>query len=250
MQHDLPYPNLPDHNVGLVLVKNEIATVKALEALGIRVLSPERHPLLPAEVAEHADMLCCCIAAGQCVVEPGQTKLKAALEALGFTVYFSRPLQKDYPGDVVLNVALAGEYAIGNFRYADQNILNGLNNKKRINIRQGYAKCSLCIVSENTFITEDTGVAKALRENGMNVLLISPGDVYLSEEHSGFLGGATGKLSRNRLAINGSLSRHRDGERIRDFLLKNGVEPVELFPGRIQDIGGIIPLKEEQICTP
>ena len=76
------------------------------------------------------------------------------------------------------------------------------------------------------------------------MLRIAPGDVYLSERHYGFFGGASGKIAKDKLAVTGSLAAHRDGDRIREFAQQNGVEIVELTAGRITDIGGILPLKE------
>ncbi len=245
MQTDIRIPNLPDRNVGLVLVKNEKKTVKALEALGVTALCPAKNAVLDEEVSEHADMLCCYAGNGVCVLAPGQDKLQKELETRGFTVKLSVPLTGKYPGDIALNAALTENCAIANFDHTDKTLLDCINNKRKVYIKQGYAKCSLCIVSENAFITEDEGAAKALRENGMRVLLISAGDVELSEKHTGFFGGAAGKLSPTHLAVNGSLRYHRDGEKIKAFLRENGVEAIELFDGRIRDIGGILPLKED-----
>lgn len=244
MRPDITVPNLPDSNVGLVLVKNEKRTVSALEALGIRTLSPEKNAVLADEVSEHADMLCFYAGDGVCVLSPDQTELKKELEDRGFSVRLSSPLQGSYPGDIILNFAVTEKLAVGNFRHADDTLLGCINNKNKINVKQGYAKCSTCIVRENAFITEDSGIAAALRKNGADVLPISSGDVFLSDIHSGFFGGATGKLSNTKLAVNGSLHYHRDGEKILAFLRKHGIEAVELFDGVITDIGGMIPLRE------
>lgn len=245
MQINISTPNLPDRDVGLVLVKNEISTVKALESLGIKTLSPVPHPLLDSEVAEHADMLCCYIGDGVCVISPEQTALMHKLTQKGFTVYESAPLREDYPEDVALNFAVTRDRIIGNLKHADKLLLYCLNNKKRIDVKQGYAKCSTCVVTDNAFITEDTGIHAALTRDGADVLLISAGDVLLSDRHHGFFGGAAGKIGKNRLAINGSLCYHGDGERIKAFLHQYNVEAVELIDAPIKDIGGIIPLKEE-----
>ncbi len=246
MLTDIRIPNLPDSDVGLVLVKNAPVTVNALKKLGVNVLCPEKNPVLPEEVSEHSDMLCFYAGGGVCVISPEQTKLKAELEAYGMTVKLASPLGGSYPADIALNFAASVGLAIGNLRYADAAVLNCINNKKSINVKQGYAKCSLCLVDEHSFITGDAGIASALEKNGANVLLISPDDVYLSEAHSGFFGGATGKLSKTELALNGSLKYHRDREKILSFLHSRSVEAIELFDGIITDIGGIIPLKEKK----
>ena len=89
------------------------------------------------------------------------------------------------------------------------------------------------------------GIAAALQPHGFDVLPLSKGDVFLSERHYGFFGGASGKIAPETLAINGSLRTHRDGERIAAFLKKHGIEPLELHSGQIADVGGILPLTEE-----
>lgn len=241
--HKLIYPNLPDSNVGLVVVKEDKITLSALKNLGIEALSPVKNPLLQEEISEHSDMLFFYGGNGVCLVSPEQTELAESLTALGFSVKLSQEIFSPYPNDVKLNFALCKDKLTGNFGYADNSLRDLLSDGvKRINVKQGYAKCSLCIVNENAFITEDRGIARALRESGAKVLEISSGDVYLSHRHFGFFGGATGKLSKNRLAINGNLKYHRDGEKIRGFLAEENVLPVELFDGKITDIGGIIPL--------
>ena len=116
--------------------------------------------------------------------------------------------------------------------------------REMIQVKQGYAKCSVCFVTDRAFITEDPSIAHALEKRGADVLRIAPGDIYLSERHYGFFGGASGKLAKDRLAVAGSLAAHRDGRRIREFAQQNGVDIVELTNCPITDIGGILPLKE------
>ena len=141
---------------------------------------------------------------------------------------------------------MAGDFALGRFDSVDAGLTTFLqtSGKELIPVKQGYAKCSLCFVTDNAFITEDPSLAAALEKRGAAVLRIAPGDIYLSERHYGFFGGASGKIAKDKLAVTGSLSLHRDGGRIRAFAETHGVEIVELTDGRITDIGGILPLKE------
>ena len=243
MRNGIVSPNLPDEKVGLVLVKREPALLDALEKLGIRALSPEKESGTDEEVSEHADTVCCAVGGNRFVVSPGQKKLKAELESLGCRVLVSAPLSAPYPGDVLLNAAVTESFAVGNFQYTDPVLLEALSDRLLLRVKQGYAKCSLCFVTQNAVITEDEGIARAMTEYGADVLEISKGDVYLSEKHYGFFGGASGKLSKTELAVTGSLRFHRDGERIRDFAEKHGVKLTELTDGVMKDVGGIIPLR-------
>lgn len=232
--------DLPDENIGLVLVKNDIKTVNALREAGFTVLSPAGCDILPDEVSEHADMLCCFTDIKTAVVEPGQTLLKRELEKYGFTVVFSEPLEKDYPGDIKLNTAVRKKYALGNFRYVSPAVTERLCGRTLIDVKQGYAGCSTCFLSDSAVITEDEGIARALAAYGADVLIISKGDIFLSEKHYGFFGGASGMLTKDLLAVTGSLKHHRDGEKIKAFAEKHSVRIKELSDGKITDIGGII----------
>ena len=102
------------------------------------------------------------------------------------------------------------------------------------------------LVTENAFITEDPSIAHTLEAHGKTVLRISPGDVSLSERHTGFFGGASGKIAPDKLAVTGRLARHRDGDAIRAFAAAHGVAVAELTDGPILDVGGILPLMEHE----
>lgn len=237
-------PNLPFEKVNLVIMQNAPEAIRKLRALGLSVLTVQKNVVLEEEVSEHADMLLCPLGGTDILLEPEQTSLYSELSARGFLCRFSSPLGANYPQDIKLNVAIGKDFALGNFRYTDETLRENLqkSGKKLLQVSQGYAKCNLSFVTENAFITEDEGIKNALTAIGKDVLLIRKGDVLLSEKHYGFFGGATGKIERNVLAVNGSLNYHRDGEKIRAFLQKHGVFPLELFNAPIRDIGGILPL--------
>ena len=242
----LAVPNLPASRVRTVVVQECAAAAKLQEA-GFFVFSPLPNPELPAETAGHADMLLCHVGGSTVFIEPSQPFLGAILRLLGFDTHYCVPLGAVYPADVPLNAAVGEGFALADFRYTDPSLRAFLEQSGRrlISVRQGYAKCSLCFVCANAFITEDAGIAAALEKEGADVLLISAGDVVLSKAHTGFFGGASGLIAPDLLAVNGRLDTHRDGERIKSFLLKYGVRAMELTDGPITDIGGILPLTEE-----
>ena len=59
-----------------------------------------------------------------------------------------------YPLDAAYNAAIVGKFAILCEKYADKILLETLNDEgfNIINTKQGYAKCSVCIVDENSII--------------------------------------------------------------------------------------------------
>ena len=238
-------PNLPGAPVKTVVMQCAPEAIRSLRALGVDALSPVGNETLPEETREHADMLFCDVGDGDAFVAPGQMGLASFLEEKGFAVRFSSAPGGAYPHDALLNAAVGDGFAVLNPKTADPALLALLNEKGFgfIAVRQGYAKCATCFASENAVITEDGGIASALTGAGFDVLLISPGDVKLSDRHYGFFGGASGLLAPDTLALNGELSFHRDGERIRAFLRNHGVSPLELRSGPIRDIGGILPIE-------
>lgn len=242
----LDTPGLPKGQVKTCLLQAGIFA-EALREHGIEALPPAPEPGLSDEEREHADLVCCHTGGRDIFVSSAQTALKEKLTKLGFDVRICAAPEKDYPRNVGLNFAVGEDFVLGRFLYADHQLHTFFKTcgKQLLDVKQGYAKCSLCFVTANAFITEDTGIADALRKTGREVLPIAPGDVFLSEAHYGFLGGAAGLIAPDVLAVTGSLSTHRDGKKIKEFLKKHNVRPLELTDGKITDIGGILPLTEE-----
>ena len=114
-----------------------------------------------------------------------------------------------------------------------------------VDCRQGYAKCSVCVVDEGAIITADRGVETAARKAGLDVLLIEPGYIFLDGFTFGFIGGSSFKISRSKLAFTGTLDAHPNKEDIIHFLKVHEVEPVYLTERLIFDIGSGIPITEK-----
>ncbi len=235
-------PNLPDNRISLAAVGNYPEIIAALHKLNIRTLSLENGSL-PPETARHQDMLLCHTGESSIFLDPSQDG--RPFENEGFRVSYCASLGSCYPEDVRLNVAVSEKYFIYNPKTADPALIAELEAtvKNGIAVKQGYSKCSVCFITEKAIITEDRAIALALESTDTDTLLISKGDIYLSDEHYGFLGGSAGKIDRSTLAVTGSLSTHRDGEKIKSFCRKHSVSVLELTTGRITDVGGILPLK-------
>lgn len=237
------YPNLPEGKVTLAAVGNYPEIINALRNGGINTVSFE-NKALPEEICRHSDMLLCHM--GNCRIFTVPDTDTGKLSEAGFTVYASDNLGAFYPDDVKLNVAVGKGYYIYNpltiDEYLNEELI--LSGFMGIPVRQGYSKCSVCFVTDKALITEDPSIYKALQKTAYEVLLISQGDIFLSEKHSGFFGGSSGKISADTLAVTGELKYHIDGEKINQFCKAHGVKIKELTKGRIIDIGGILPLLE------
>ncbi|AWZ49144.1 hypothetical protein C3495_10095 [Clostridiaceae bacterium 14S0207] len=152
----------------------------------------------------------------------------------------SYSLDSKYPNDIFLNAVSFKNYFIHNLSYTDPILLKLNNYKKLINVKQGYTKCSTCIVNENSIITSDTNIAKHLTANNFNVLLLPPGDIILEGLDYGFIGGCSGLIEKNVLAFYGDLSYYKYGKEVLNFLKENKVEPLYLRNGKLIDRGSIL----------
>ncbi len=242
MSSFITHPNLPENRITLAAVGNYPEIISALHSLGIKTVSLESG-VLPREVCRHQDMLLCHTGENTIFLDPQQDK--TSLENEGFAVKTVPPLKDTYPEDALLNVAVGRDFFIYNPKSADPSLVSALteSGKRPVKVKQGYTKCSVCIITENALITEDPSIYEALQGTDTATLLISKGDIHLSDEHYGFFGGSTGKIDKSTLAVTGSLSHHSDGEKIKAFCKHHGVNILELTNGRITDIGGILPLK-------
>ena len=145
-----------------------------------------------------------------------------------------------YPQDICYNAACTGKFFIHNLKYTDKELLETAKNMNMtlVNVKQGYTKCNIVVVSEDAIITSDMGIYKACI-GLMKVLLISPDGVSLAHMNRGFLGGASGRVG-NSIVFNGDLSRHEDFERIVEFIKNEGLEVVWFDGAPLYDIGSII----------
>lgn len=236
-------PNLPEGQVCFAVTGDYPEITAVLNDLGIRTCSFRNENLSP-EVSRHSDMLICHTGENRIFADPLQDM--SVLLNEGFSVSASERLSEKYPLDVKLNTAVSGNYFICNRKTVDKSLFDTLikYGKTPVFVNQGYTKCSVCFIRENAVITEDGSIYEALKKTDTDVLLISKGDIYLSEKHHGFFGGCTGKTDRNTLAVTGELKYHRDGNKILEFCAKHSVSVKELTKGIITDIGGILPLKE------
>lgn len=147
-----------------------------------------------------------------------------------------------YPGDCAYNVAKVGKKVIGNLAYTDSVIkkMYAELGFEFINVKQGYTKCSLCIVDENSVITEDEGLCKALITQGIEVLKIPSGEVELKSFDNGFIGGASGFISNKKLAFYGDISKCSYYEIIKSFINSKNVDIIYLLQTKLKDFGSIL----------
>lgn len=247
MQKILKYANLPSAKVKLCAIgKGNKETEKELNRLGIMTISPKASQKLLKSESSHADILMLHLGEEKIFLSKEQDELASSLISYGFSpTLLKTELDSKYPENILLNAAI-----IKDRFFAHKNSISIFNEFKDFNfypVNQGYAKCSTCIINDNTAITEDESIFSILKNTGLDVLKIKKGDVRLKGMNYGFFGGASCKLSSDILAINGQLRYNSDKDIIISFLRNHSVHIVELKSGQLEDIGGILPLLEEEI---
>lgn len=241
-------PNLPIKKVKTVLIDYRVDSdiLSSLEEMGIDTIKTVCCNELYDAIKGHPDILIHHVIGENIVIAPNvYEKLAPRFIKKGFALTKGATwLHRNYPFNIAYNVLRIGNLAFHNTKYTDSEILKLYEkyNIKLIHMNQGYAKCSVCVVNEHSAITHDKGVAKILENNGIEVLIIEPGDIVLKQLNYGFIGGSTGLLSKDTMAFSGEIYQMKDYEKILEFLDSKGVNIKILSKKKIMDIGSIIPI--------
>ena len=153
------------------------------------------------------------------------------------------PTGKAYPMDAGLTFCLIGRKLIYNPNTANSAVVSELD-CEMIPCKQGYTKCSICVVDENAIITADTKIAQIASENGIDALLVEKGLAALDGFEYGFIGGASFKIDRNKIAFTGIINNTDERNKIESFLSRRDIEAIYLTEHELFDIGSAIPLTE------
>ncbi len=247
MMNFIEKPNLPEGKVKAIICGTDDKDILSFfKKEGIRVFfnSPNRD--IDPSVSNHADMAAIHIGKDKIILSRNQINLKNSLEETGMNVYEAEnEISGSYPDDIGLNFTFIGKYLVGKNGQADPKLTSLTDGCEKVNVNQGYSKCSTLVVNENAAITDDESIFKKLRENGIDCLLISKGDISLKGHNYGFIGGASGKISENTVVFFGDVKSHRDADKIIAFLNSKDCNFICTDSGKLRDIGGIIPIVEE-----
>lgn len=242
-------PNLPENPVSLAIVDERISVEaeSELSILGIKTLKLQPHAHLYEAVCCHPDMLLHHIGGEKIVYAPGtDAAILDVLEVYGFElIRGERILTCTYPADIAYNIARVGNRYFHNLRYTDPVAKKQLEKLgiEPVHVEQGYAKCSVLPVDNNSIITSDKGIAKTAEKKGLDVLLLdSEKSIRLPGLNYGFIGGAGGMLGKSACALNGSLDKLSCFAEISAFLSKKNITIKGLSNHHITDIGSILPL--------
>ena len=248
MRH-IEISNLPLGQVVLALVDGriDIYMEEKLTSYGIKLIKTKRHFGVYTAISYHPDIMLNHIG-GDCIVyAPGTNKdLLAELKTFGYRIVEGESILKDkYPGNIAYNAARVGNFVFHNKKYIDPVLKNEFSKRdvELLHINQGYAKCSITILNEKLIMTADAGIAKVAEKNGIETLLIEQDEnILLSDLSHGFIGGSSGLIDNNTLAITGNFDLLKKSNEIRQFLFKKAIQPISLSDKRIVDIGSILPI--------
>ena len=188
------------------------------------------HPL-----AYHPDMFCFNLKGNSWIFyRSAYENNKKILDGLNLDIITENdPVCGEYPYYIGLNCAKAGNYIICAQKHANKKILEYAENI--INVRQGYARCSVCIAGD-AVVTADKNI---YRHFTGEKLLIEAGHIDLYGYDCGFIGGCSGYFE-NTLMFTGDISLHPDYLRIKDFCIRRGITLVSLSREKLRDYGGLL----------
>ena len=239
-------PNLPERKAGYVFISCDAPAdiLKSLENMDIKPILVKRAKNITTPVCSHADILIHHLGGKYFVCEPTiYDYIKESLNNTGAVLTRGLKAVCDtYPGDCLYNSARIGNFLFANLKITDKTILDYADDiyAKKININQGYAKCNICVVNKNAIITSDEKICKTAVKNGFDVLKIQSGGIEIKKYNYGFIGGATGLLSKDIMAFCGNLKFHPDALQIRQFLRNYNIYPENLSNTNLTDVGSII----------
>ena len=245
----LKTPFIPDGKASLAVVDYRMspAIEESLNKEGIECIKTVRCPELYEAVDGHPDMLMLHIGWNRIVLAPNVYEgMAPQLTKKGFAVTKGATwLVRNYPGNIAYNVLRMGNLAFHNIKYTDIEIIRALEkeNATLINVNQGYTKCTVCILDSRTIITSDQKLAGTAEKYGIESFVIKPGGIGLKGLNYGFIGGASGLISKSQIAFTGSLKSLEDNCKLIEFISKKGFEIKTLDEERLADYGSVIPLK-------
>lgn len=215
--------------------------VKEIEKFGHTVISSDRIDIFPFPEQKHADMQILPI--NNDIFILNECTVLAEKLSKQRLIFCNKKAGNKYPQNILLNFLYLNNTLYGKLSAIDENLLDYCkeNNIKTVNINQGYARCSTLVLNEKALITSDLSIEKALKKDGVEVLLISSGNIILDGYDYGFIGGASGKIDENTVVFLGNVTNHPDYRRIENFCENHNISIKIICKDMpLTDIGGIV----------
>ncbi len=239
---------IPSKKISFALIDSRASKniVQSLNKLNIKIIKTIKCNETYDAISYHPDICVIKLNNNDILVAPNvYDYYKENLTPLGFNVIKGNlSIENKYPHNVQYNVAILGNKVIHNFKYTDNILLDYINKNRmtKINVNQGYCKCSICIVDENSIITSDEGIYNEVIKHNIDCLLIEKGHIDLFELNYGFIGGCTGLISNDTLAFFGDIEKHPNFNDIQNFVSERNKKILCLSKENLTDLGSLIPL--------
>jgi len=190
-----------------------------------------------APISSHADVLYKKVSDNEIIVSSCQKANFGLLRQNGYIITEFNELKPGYKTESYLNYIDNDKYIICNNKtvFIDKN-----NNKKIINVNQGYTRCSCIEINSDCYITDDESIYNSLVENKIDCLKIKKGFIKLDGYNYGFIGGASVKLSDNELLFFGDISDKEEKDKIVSYLNKRNIKAIFIENKKLTDIGSAI----------
>ena len=160
----LSKPNIPEKKVSLYIADTFIPDAT--------VLPPPEIGVLPEGLRRHADLGIVLVSKNTAVCPPETYDYyEKHLSPYGFCIIEGKSnIGCNYPYDSAYNVGIVGNKCFLNKSVCDERVYDILISEgyEIIPVRQGYTKCSICPIDENTFVTGDKGIFDAGRKAAEN----------------------------------------------------------------------------------
>ena len=209
----------------LVMSKKYPCFCEELNKFGYEIIPTKKIKTFLEPEQYHADMQILCIknkviTLDDCIKKPG----------------------KNYPENILLNCLYHNNKLYGKLSATDSSVREYCreNNIETVNVNQGYTRCSILVVNNKAVITADKSIEKAMKNNGVEVLLISAGNIVLEGFDYGFIGGASFS-DNNTIYFFGDITKHLDYYKIKEFTSKhNSIIEILCKTQPLTDIGGAV----------
>ncbi len=243
-----------------LIISGEVLKVDAeilsqIKKLGMNYNLLQLCDFLPHSVASHPDMCMYYTSKGEWIAHKNAYDLLKSIDTdamVSLSDQESENITKiqhnceeiKYPNDASLDCLRMGKQMFCG-KGTDKKVLETETTSgcEIIFTKQGYVKCSVCVVGKDALITEDCGLAKQFEEHGFDVLLLKKREVVLPGYNCGFIGGASFKFANDGLAFFGDVKKHSEYENIKSFCASHGVFCEALSESVLTDFGGAMCIK-------
>lgn len=215
---------------------DDIEIINKLNELGYNC-----HRVIPSNrvsppICAHSDVLYQKTTDNEIIISGCQRANKAVLENAGYKVKICDELKPGYKTESLLNFIINNNTMI----YNPQTALYIQGNHQKIQVKQGYTKCSTICVAENAYITDDENIYDALIKRGKDCLKIKKGDIELKGYNYGFIGGASVNLNSHEILFFGDITDTEDKSALILFLKKYNVKAIFIANKKLNDIGSAL----------